>query len=374
MFKRIAVLSVLLYLVMISQASACTIFTASKGGKTLAGNNEDFPLPGTNVWFIPASEGKFGRVYFGIGASLPQGGMNEKGLFSDCAALPPKMDAEDSRKERFDGNLIEKALEECSTVNEALVLFDRYNLTHMYKSVFNFQIMLADKTGDSAIIEGDTVIRKSGDYQIATNFRHSLDVENPYSIERYTKVENMLNGSDELSVVLFRSILDGAHQSHGSMTQYSNIYDLQTGDIYLYHFHDFETVVKFNLHEELKKDGHSHEILEFFPETSPEYKALCEKFGKKVRTEVTANPAFYDEFIGEYQITPGFSITVTKENGALFARMRGQSKYEIIPESAMSYFYRDIDALFTFVRNDEGQIDSLKFTFFGNEIPAKKIN
>ena len=69
-------------------AEACTIFMASKEGKTLVGNNEDWVDPASHVWFIPASEGRYGRVYFGFGTELPQGGMNEQGLFMDFAAVP----------------------------------------------------------------------------------------------------------------------------------------------------------------------------------------------------------------------------------------------------------------------------------------------
>jgi hypothetical protein len=60
---------------------SCTIFMASKGGKTLVGNNEDFIDPESYVWFLPSENGKYGRVYFGFGIGLPQGGMNDQGLF-----------------------------------------------------------------------------------------------------------------------------------------------------------------------------------------------------------------------------------------------------------------------------------------------------
>jgi len=69
--------------------SACTIFMGSSGGKVFVGNNEDFIDPNTYVWFLTPSPDKLGRVYFGYGHELPQGGMNEKGLFFDYAPHNP---------------------------------------------------------------------------------------------------------------------------------------------------------------------------------------------------------------------------------------------------------------------------------------------
>ena len=56
-------------------------------------------------------------------------------------------------------------------------------------------------------------------------------------------------------------------QESGSITVtlYSNICDLKNGDMYIYHFHNFEDVVKINLQEELKKGEHSQSIVSLLP-------------------------------------------------------------------------------------------------------------
>src|SRR5512141_974150 len=66
----------------------CTTFYGYDGQNALAGNNEDFINPLTYAWFIPASPGRFGRVYFGYDDFLPQGGLNDHGVFFDSQALP----------------------------------------------------------------------------------------------------------------------------------------------------------------------------------------------------------------------------------------------------------------------------------------------
>ncbi|UCE05051.1 MAG: acyl-CoA--6-aminopenicillanic acid acyl-transferase, partial [bacterium] len=49
----------------VTPSFACTVFYASDGEMTLAGNNEDYINPLTKVWFEPAENGKYGSVFFG---------------------------------------------------------------------------------------------------------------------------------------------------------------------------------------------------------------------------------------------------------------------------------------------------------------------
>ncbi len=66
----------------------CTVFYASSGDLALAGGNEDSFNPLTRAWFIPASDGRHGRVYFGYDDGLPQAGLNDQGLFFDGLYVP----------------------------------------------------------------------------------------------------------------------------------------------------------------------------------------------------------------------------------------------------------------------------------------------
>jgi tetratricopeptide (TPR) repeat protein len=48
-------------------------------------------------------------------------------------------------------------------------------------------------------------------------------------------------------------------------TLYSYIHDLAKGDVYIYNFHNYDNVVKLNIHEELKKGEHTYLISSLFP-------------------------------------------------------------------------------------------------------------
>ncbi len=247
---------------------SCTIIYASDGTTVLAGNNEDYISPFGTIWFLPAENGKFGRVYFGWkdnGRYFPQGGMNDQGLFYDAATAKTVIVPPDTNKIPYNGALILKAMEECSSVEEALKLFDQYDTAGPWGG----QYLIGDRFGNSAIIEPLTIIRKKGKYQIVTNFYQSEVPPEHITDARYRLASGIFDESEQISITLFRRILNAVHweEYSGSMTVtlYSYICDLKKGDIYIYHFHNFEDPVKISLQDELKKGERSQPLVSLFP-------------------------------------------------------------------------------------------------------------
>jgi tetratricopeptide (TPR) repeat protein len=243
----------------------CTIIYASDSTTALAGNNEDWTNPFPIVWFLPAEDGKYGRAYFGFDTEWPQGGMNEKGLFYDGATAENVEVPHDPNKRDYEGSLICKAMEECSTVEEVLRLFTEYNC----EGQWNGQYLVGDRFGNSAIIEPFTFIRKTRKYQVVTNFFQSkIDPENSDD-SRYRLASGLFEQSDKISIDLFRHILNDTHaEEYGgswNVTLYSNICNLVSGDIYIYNFHNYDNEVKLNIHDELKKGRHTYLISSLFP-------------------------------------------------------------------------------------------------------------
>jgi hypothetical protein len=233
---------------------------------------------------LPAAEGKFGRVYFGfdaghtpdggMGLLHPQGGMNEQGLFFDGASAEDVQVPRDSSKAPHDHEVcsILKAMEKCSTVDEVIEYFERYDCSGFW----NGQFLVGDRFGNSAILEPLTVIRKTGRYQVVTNFLQSRTPPETPRDPRYRLAARLLEESDGVSVDLMRRVLSATHweEHSGSMTVtlYSYICDLKRGEIYVYNFHDFEEVLKINLREELAKGESLRTIASLFP-----YETFAEK-------------------------------------------------------------------------------------------------
>ena len=237
-------------------AFGCTIFVAARGGSVLTGNNEDNAAlfnPDTRIWFLPPAAGRFGIAFFGYGDGVPQGGMNDHGLFFDGAALPNgaqcllgdrsggmavvefKPDQPTALGPGEGDQLIDSMMSGCETVEAALkVLTGRFRA----KGISHH------------------VVRPGGDFQVATNFPLSTTRREKITCKRYEAATKMLAESPAISVDLFRSILQAAHQEGPFRTFYSTICDLKQGVVYLYQNGQFDHVVKLRLADELSKGKH----------------------------------------------------------------------------------------------------------------------
>lgn len=249
-----------------SSVSACTGFTASNGDTVLMGNNEDYNDPDTYLWFTPPEQGKFGCVYFGYGNFYPQGGMNDKGLCFDGFGAPFNPFDNPESKPIYGADLVWKVMEECQTIDEVVDMFNTYYLPWMARCLLFF----VDSSGNSAIFEGDNIIYKEGDFQVVTNFYQSNPHLGGWPCWRYDTAVGMLEDMVNLSVEYFRDICDAVHyEGVAYPTQYSNIYDIKNGLIYLYFFHSFDECIIFDLHEELEKGYHRYHISSLFQNNPP---------------------------------------------------------------------------------------------------------
>jgi hypothetical protein len=345
-------------------AHACSAFVVSAGGRVLAGNNEDFWNPETRVWFVPAGEGTHGRVYFGFANLYPQGGMNEKGLFFDGFATRPLEVTGSGGREKFAGNLIDEAMARCATVEEVVELFGRYDLEWLERAM----LMFGDRTGDSVIIEGDVFLRTKGRHQVVTNFYQSLaDPQHP-PCERYRIADRMLADAGEIDLELARRVLAAVHAEGKAPTQYSNIYDLARGVVYLYHFHNFENVVVIDLAEELKKGARVLKLPELFPETFAYRRFVASRNDEieRRKRELRArdfDAATLDDYVGRYRLvvdgaTEAPLVEVVRHEGALRAEIEGRSPIEMLPEGPDLFFHVDLEGLtrIRFVRGDDGEV------------------
>jgi hypothetical protein len=240
------------------------------------------------MWFVPATNDTHGIVYFGFGKGefpqggvsgqdlkipeggitkinpedlygLPQGGMNDKGLFFDGAATDVIKAPPARGKKPFDGRLEDLILRKCATVEEALKLLE----TYAFNSTQG-QWMFADRTGDSIIVEaGDVIVRKKGNYQVMTNFLPSKIEAAKISCPRYWLVAQSLAERKDLSVDLIRSLLKATAQK---FTTYSTICDLTNGVVYVHNGGDFDRTAKIDLKEELAKGERAIKIESLFTE------------------------------------------------------------------------------------------------------------
>jgi len=254
----------LLLIVLQTSTLACTIFSADDGIMTLAGNNGDYSDPDTYIVFYPAENGKHGRMYAGWKQFWWQTGMNDQGLFFASASTSFLEVQNSTQKPRPPRYLMYMCMEECSTVEDVLEIFDQYNLDFLE----TMQLMVSDATGASVIIEGDPLHIKQDYYQVVTNFRLS-QTDPPYPCWRYNTAVAMFGNTTTISPEFFTSICDATHQEGAFPTQFSTVYNLQQQIIYLYWQHNYNHVKVFNLTEELQSGYHIYSISSLFNTSQP---------------------------------------------------------------------------------------------------------
>jgi D-alanyl-D-alanine carboxypeptidase len=90
------------------------------------------------------------------------------------------------------------------------------------------------------------------------------------------------------------------------------------------------------------------------------------------RTVMRVDPSVYDAYVGQYELAPGFILTVTREGDRLMTQATGQEKVEIFPSSETEFFLKVVDAQITFVRGPGATVDQLVLHQGGRDTPAKK--
>ena len=318
----------------------CSVLYATDGELALGGNNEDYFNPLTKVWFIPSESGSFGRVYFGFADYHAQGGMNDQGLFFDGLGLDETLPVSKEGKQQYAGNLVDKAMSECATVDCVAGIFEQY---YAHDSWF-WQFLFGDASGESAIVEAGTIIRQQGGYQVATNFAQSLTPPEESTCWRYRKAVELLKGMEVLSVESMRDVLDAVHVEGPSQTLYSNVYDLKNKLVYLYYFHNYDDVVVLDLAEELAQGYHAYDLPSLFPPNQAaedwaqpqlqRYKELVES-----RLATGLDPAVLQAYAGAYEWGPGRSLTVIPQERSLVLRFPDYRQHELFPQSATEFYY-----------------------------------
>ena len=206
----------------------------------------------------------------------PVDGINEKGLCTSIMALPHQASQQDTPRHDVGTTMIMRLwLDRCATVEEALALLETVDVRHDAAVGSGYHYMVADATGDCAVIEFDKdddwktiVLRKQRDTTCMLVTNHLLNpkhyttepdiaVGNPHSRSwwRYEVAGDYLRAHGGiLSFEQAQECLSMVHWvdlpipgDQVEDTQYSNVYDQQNLTLSLRNWNDYGTTHTFNL-------------------------------------------------------------------------------------------------------------------------------
>jgi len=244
-----------------------TIFSITQNDGVYVGNNEDWTNPNPKYRIIPATAGTYGKIIFSFDNNWGRGGMNEKGLFFDWISESEETSwNNDLSKQDFKGNLSEKILSECTTIDEALSYYENYN-DPQFKNSFT---VLVDSSGQSALVfwDDDKLRIQKCKGRCVWGYGGS-------------KVVDMCKNMDgPIEQHQMTRLLNTAHQKGEYPTLYSNLYDLKNRHLKLFYYHNFEEEVVIDLLKELKRGKQSVELKTIFKTQIPdkEYKRLQRQY------------------------------------------------------------------------------------------------
>ena len=180
---------------------------------------------------------------------IPFDGMNEHGLAVGMAAVDPTAVPNDPQKPTVGSlRIIRLMLDRARTVEEALTVFQQYNLDFSGGPPIHY--LVADQAGDSAVIEykdGELrITRSDAPWQVATNFYLADSTSAQRSGDRrYNRLDTALTeaaGKANLSEAM--TLLADVAQHH---TRWSIVYGMKSGAVWLATSKRYETIHEFAL-------------------------------------------------------------------------------------------------------------------------------
>ena len=90
-------------------------------------------------------------------------------------------------------------------------------------------------------------------------------------------------------------------------------------------------------------------------------------------TSIAIDPKTLDPYIGEYEMRPGFVLTLSREGERFWMQGTGQRRAELFAESETSFFLEEADVQLTFVKDASGKVTHLILHQGSFETEAKKV-
>jgi CubicO group peptidase (beta-lactamase class C family) len=135
-----------------------------------------------------------------------------------------------------------------------------------------------------------------------------------------------------------------------------------------YFYHDFFSTLEFKQSAD-NKISSADAVSRF--EKSRTWKRTRKPFTS--RAEVSVPETMLEQYVGDYQVSPSFTLTIVKDGNKLFAQGPGQPKQELFGESQNKFYLKTMPIQVEFCRNSSGKVEKLAIYQGDNITEAMKV-
>ncbi|MEM7085530.1 MAG: serine hydrolase [Bacteroidota bacterium] len=185
-----------------------------------------------------------------------------------------------------------------------------------------------------------------------------------------------------------KTVLNNGKEVSGAMGQfvgkYKGLNEIQHGGAdagyrtYLTRFPDQNfAVVVFSNSANFNSGGMAHKIVDIYLkdqlETKPKEEAKGEIEEATPTEEITVDQEILQSYVGDYELQPGFIITVTEADSSLSVQATGQPKIGTTAMSDNKFKLKGVEAEIEFLSRDDGSIETLKLYQNGRIMEAPRM-
>ena len=265
--KKIIIKSIILTILTFTVSQnilACSGYKITIGNKTFFGSNHDAWFITPHIWFETGTIDKYGAAftgarYDGENGYAPQSGMNEYGLvFERLSSYHPQQSVNYSDRKIITNptKYLKDILHSCKTVEEVKEYISKYDHSYFMEDIFIY----ADTTGKYLIVEPYSLTIGNEPTYVFSNFCPSITSEkDANNLTRYRNGVAFLKNKIDTTLEFCTQLSDTMHvcrEKIGDGTLLTSIWDLSSGTVNLFFYHQYKETVQFDIKEELKKGDH----------------------------------------------------------------------------------------------------------------------
>ena len=220
-------------------------------------------------------------------------------------------------------------------------------------------------------------------YGVGTGFKKSvLSFANVGATSLFTTVEDLslwtlnfseikIGNAEILKTMNTPAVLNSGEEFGGALGQfagkYKGLYEIHHDGAdagyrsYLGRFPDQNfSIIVFSNTAYFNAEWMAHRVVDIYLKDQQIIEDKVDEQDPERANEKVVDGDILNSYVGEYELRPGFTIRVTKENDQLFGKATGQANIRLIPITSTEFVVEGLDIQLEFVPGDAEKVDSVR--------------